>query len=119
MKLEIVRSINLVAFLFAITACASSSLLENVSLDPETISPRAGSANAATILRYSIARDATVSIYLMDAQGQPKFFRKEQPRIAGDYQTAFSGAIDDRVLPDGKYTLVIEAKENASGRAAK
>lgn len=104
--------------LFALTACSSSALLENVSLDPDAISPYAGSANAAATLRYSLARPANVSIYLLDAQGTRHDFRKAQPRAAGDYDALFSGAVNDRVLPDGRYTLVIEARDDA-GQVAK
>lgn len=95
------------------------ALLDNVSLEPTAISPRAGSANAAATVRYTIGRAASVSIYLIDAQGRARYFRQDQPRAPGDYATVFNGAIDDRVLVDGTYTLVVEAKDNASGQIAK
>ncbi len=112
------RVFIIVLSLAALTACASGSLLANVSLDPNTISPRVGSANAVTTLRYALTRDAAVSIYLVDAQGGKHSFRDSQPRVAGSYDAAFNGAINDRVLPDGKYTVVIEAKD-AGGQTAK
>ena len=103
--------------LSALSACGSGALLENVSLDPDGISPFAGSPNAATVLRYTVTRDATISIYLLDAQGAKHDFRTDQPRTPGSYDATFSGAINDRVLPDGKYTVVIEAKD-AAGQVA-
>lgn len=103
----------IVLLLLMLTACAGGALLENVSLTPDAISPHVGSANATTTLRYSVARNANVSIYLVDAQGTQHYFRKEQVRVAGDYDATFSGAIDDRVLPDGKYTVVIVANDGA------
>lgn len=107
------------SLLFALSACASGSTLENVSLTPDAISPYAGSPNAATVLRYTITRSANVSIYLVDPQGARHDFRKDQPRVPGSYDANFSGAIDDRVLPDGKYNVVVEAKDTTSGQVAR
>ena len=55
--------------LVGLSACGSGALLDNVSLDPDGISPFAGSPNAATVVRYTVTRNADVSIYLLDAQG--------------------------------------------------
>ena len=106
-----------VFLLIALSACASSALVDQVTLEPDAISPHAGSANAATTIRYAVARPAAVSIYLIDAQGGRHDFRKDQPRAAGAYEALFSGAIDDRVLPDGKYQVVVQAKD-AAGQTA-
>src|SRR5574341_2397782 len=104
--------------LFALTACASNTLLDNVSLTPDAISPQVGSANAATTIRYTLGRAATVSIYLLDERGARHDFRADQPRAAGAYDARFDGAVNDRVLRDGKYTIVVEAKDGA-GQIAK
>ena len=104
--------------LFALTACSTGALLDQVSLNPDAISPFAGSPNIATTIRYSLTHDAAVSIYLIDAQGKRHDFRKDQPRAAGSYDSLFGGAVNDRVLPDGKYTVVVEAKD-AAGQIAK
>jgi hypothetical protein len=103
----------------ALTACARGSLLENVSLDPDAISPFAGSPNAGTIIRYTLARPADVTIYLVDAQGDKHYFRQDQPRIPGAYDATFTGAIDNRVLSDGQYTVVVEAKDAATQETAR
>lgn len=113
------RGIAIVFLLLALSGCASGALLENVSLDPDTISPYAGSANAATVLHYTVTRQSDVSIYLVDAQGKQYVFRQNQPRSAGSYDANFGGAIGDRVLPDGKYTVIIQAKDSGSGEIAK
>ncbi|MCX7838141.1 MAG: hypothetical protein N2559_01605, partial [Anaerolineae bacterium] len=55
----------LLIVVMALTACAPRALLENVSLNPDAISPFAGSPNRATTIRYTLGRDATVSIYLL------------------------------------------------------
>ncbi len=112
------RVLILVSFLLALSACSSGVALTDISLDPDAISPHAGTTNAATTIRYSITQPADISIYLIDAKGARHDFRKDQPRAAGSYDALFSGAINDRVLPDGKYTIVIEAKDSA-GKIAK
>jgi len=107
------RVLPIILFLL-LSACSSGALLTDVSLTPDAISPFAGSVNAATTIHYTLTRAATVSIYLTDAAGNRKDFRAEQPRAAGSYDALFTGAINDRVLPDGKYSVVIEAKENTT-----
>ncbi|MBM3129935.1 MAG: hypothetical protein FJ009_15100 [Chloroflexi bacterium] len=104
--------------LFALTACAPGALLDNVTLAPDAISPFAGSPNIATTIRYTLGRDAAVSIYLIDARGARHDFRVAQPRAAGSYDALFGGAVNDRVLPDGTYTVVVEAKD-AAGQTAR
>ncbi len=111
------RILASVVLLAALSACASGALVNQVSLEPAAISPFAGSVNAATIIHYAVARPAAVSIYLIDAQGGRHDFRTDQPRAAGAYEALFSGAIGDRVLPDGKYQVVVEAKDSAGQTA--
>lgn len=114
-----VRRVWMIMFvLLGLSACGSGALLDNVSLDPDGISPFAGSPNAATVVRYTVTRNADVSIYLLDAQGNRHDFRKDQPRTPGSYDATFSGAVDNRVLPDGKYTVVVQAKDTATGQVA-
>jgi len=115
----LLRRITALAFLLcALSACASGALLSDVSLNPDGISPFAGSPNAATTIHYTVGRPADVSIYLIDAQGNRHDFRNGQARAVGSYDALFSGAIDNRVLPDGQYTVVVEAKDSA-GQVAK
>jgi hypothetical protein len=94
-----------------LTACGSGPILTQVSMNPESISPHPGSTNSATKIEYSLARDATVSVYLVDGQHVKHPLRENQPRAAGDYQILFGGIVDDRTLPDGTYQLVVEAKD--------
>ncbi|MBI3741054.1 MAG: hypothetical protein HY257_04780 [Chloroflexi bacterium] len=104
--------------LLIFSACGAAPLLERVSVEPELIAPYAGSPNRAATIHYSLARPADVSIYVIDAQGKSLYFRQAQLRTAGDYDATFSGAINERVLPNGNYQLVIEAKDAVSGEIA-
>ncbi len=98
--------------LLALTACGSSELVTNLTLDPGTISPRAGSTNSVSKIQYSLTRTANVSIYLVDGRdGTKHVLRDNQRRAAGDYTIAFGGVVDHRVLADGVYQLLLDAKD--------
>jgi hypothetical protein len=92
-----------------LTACASGPLLSDVSVNPPTISPNADGLTDVTRISYSLSRSAALSIYVLDDEGQPHFFRQNRRRSAGDYQVDFSGVVDGAMLPDGRYTWVVEA----------
>ncbi len=89
------------------------------------ISPNADGVSDIVRIEYSLARPATVSIYLLNAQGDRFTFRGEKPRESGEHSLLFSGVVDPfqlsedthesavvaRVLPNGEYNWVIEALE--------
>jgi hypothetical protein len=67
-----------------------------------------------TQVSYRLNRSADVSIYFMDEQGARHFFRQESRRAYAQdpYQVLFGGAIAGRLLPDGRYTVVLEARDD-------
>jgi hypothetical protein len=99
------------------------SLLYDVSVSDLTISPNADGDKDVARIEYKLARNATLSIYLVDNAGRVHYFRRERPRsrtLGGrTYRVDFGGVIprevdgfrQDRVLPDGEYTLVIDATD--------
>ena len=104
--------------------------LAAASLSPAAISPNAdGHADVARI-QYTLRRPATVSIYFLDGQGDRFDFRKDKLRDGGAHEIDFSGIVDPyrlpgddfqaelfaRVLQNGAYTWVIEARD-AQGNA--
>jgi hypothetical protein len=112
MRPSVLRKIfTLTILLLAVSACGSSTLLTNVSLNPDTIAPHAGSGQTATTIQYSLSRAAMVSVYLVDGNHVKHTLRDNQPRAAGDYQILFGGVVNDRVLPDGLYQVVVAAKD--------
>ncbi|MGD2048054.1 MAG: hypothetical protein PVH03_01070, partial [Chloroflexota bacterium] len=103
-----------------------SSLLRNVNVEHTLITPNADGNLDATPLSYELSRNATVSIFLADEEGQRYYFRQEQPRGVGEYQVLFSGVVEGyelpgeniegqilaRLLQDGDYTWTITAVDD-------
>jgi len=104
-------------------------LLYDVRIHPQTISPNADGHDDVALIEYKLGRNATVSIYFVDQNGQRYYFRRERPRaksISKGYSVYFGGVINissgrwpkARMLPDGEYTFVIEATDGR-GRSYK
>jgi len=85
-------------------------VLKDVRVKPDVISPNADGADDVARIFYTLRHTSKVSIYLVDEQGNRYDFRQNRRRAAGDYEAWFGGVINDRVLPDGHYSLVIEAQ---------
>jgi hypothetical protein len=103
------------------------SLIERASFSLSTITPNADGDRDVARIDYSLDHNAVLSIYFVDEGGHPYYFRREQRRSAGDYSVLFSGVVEGfsrpgenleglveaRLLPDGKYSWVIEATDAA------
>lgn len=101
------------------------SLLREVAFADPFITPNADGTTDATVIGYQLARNARVSIYFEDAQGQRYYFRRDESRGADDYEVNFSGVVEgyllpdeayegevvERLLQDGTYTWHVEATE--------
>ncbi len=98
-------------------------LLTAAEMGGETITPNADGDMDAVEIRYSLSREAAVSIYFEDDAGTRFYFRRERTRTQGDYAVLFGGVVEgftlpgetvhgeveQRILPDGDYTWTIEA----------
>lgn len=101
-------------------------LIVSAEFSRNAISPNADGVDDLARITYRLRRPGSVSIYFLDSQGQRYEFRSENPRDSGEHSLFFSGIVegfarpDDRiggailkrVLPDGAYTWVIEARED-------
>jgi hypothetical protein len=125
--------VGLIALVVVVTAVAigwrvvngDNSLLRNVSVGHEVITPNADGSDDATQIDYEISRNAAVSIYFENEAGDRFYFRQDEPRGRGDYRVLFSGIVEGYRLPDdqiqgeilsrllqnGVYTWVIEATD--------
>jgi hypothetical protein len=95
----------------------------------ERMTPNADGDSDVTEFSYSLSRNATVSIYFETPEGVHFDFRRDEPRIAGDYAVLFSGVVGGftlpsetingdvqrRLMPDGSYTWHLVAKDAESG----
>ncbi len=102
-------------------------LLRQVVMDEAIITPNADGVTDATRLAYELTRNAAVSIYFENEAGQRFYFRDSRPRGADSYEVLFSGVVNGfrqpdeigegevlaRLLPDGRYTWVVEAVDEA------
>ncbi|MCP5100352.1 MAG: hypothetical protein GY943_32775 [Chloroflexi bacterium] len=130
--------IIVISVLLVVTAVAvgwrllngDSSLLRDVSVVHEQISPNADGDVDITTISYEISRNATVSIYFENDAGERFYFRKEKSRGTGEYEVNFGGIVDgyllpdetiqgeilDRLLQNGMYTWKIEAVDTNNVR---
>ena len=102
-----------------------SSLLRNVAVGHDQITPNADGDVDATFIEYELSRNAAVSIYFENESGDRFYFRDSKARGVGEYRVLFSGIVDgyrlpeedvqgeilSRLLQDGVYTWTIEAVE--------
>lgn len=109
------------------------TLLRNAEFSKTQMSPNADGIDDLVAIRYTLARPATISIYLENDAQERYYFRDNQPRIAGEYEVFFSGIVDGflrpdetipgtverRLIPNDRYTWTIEAVEESGDIARK
>jgi len=105
----------LVALLLA--GCGPGELIREVSIRPAVISPNADGVTDVAEIKYTLARQSTITLYFVDQSGGEHYFRVDKRRSKGDRTAYFSGVIDGRLLPDGDYTMVLEAVDERGRRA--
>ena len=102
-----------------------NSLLREVNIGDELITPNADGQDDATLLQYELSRNADVSIYFENETGKRFYFRQDKPRGTGEYKVLFSGIVDgyrlpgetingeilSRLLQDGRYSWTIAATD--------
>ncbi|MCU0522414.1 MAG: hypothetical protein MUF84_17195, partial [Anaerolineae bacterium] len=110
----------------ALVACRPGSVLGNVSLNPNVITPNADGDTDLTRLEFRLLRNASVGFQLVDVTGETFVFRPPRSLGASEvpYAVYFGGVVegyqrpDDpdldyavlkRMLPDGDYTWVLTA----------
>ena len=104
--------IILASLLPMVNTCGATPLLSEAKIWPDHITPNADGDTDVAVISYRLNRNAYVSIYFLDEKNQPHYFRKDQRRSIGEHTVYFGGVVQDRVLPDGRYTWVIEATDD-------
>jgi hypothetical protein len=110
-------AVAILAALVLISGCfGGGPLVYDVEIQPEVISPNADGVDDVARISYKISRECKVYILFIDGQGKEYHFREGNQRSRGEYEALFGGAIEGQVLPDGQYTWVIEAVDDATGQ---
>lgn len=110
-KQRLIPWLVLCAVLLGLVGCGANTLLTDVSIRPAVISPNADGVDDIAEFKYSLSRQSTISIYLVDADGLRHDFRVDKRRSKGERTAYFGGVIDGTLLPDGDYRLVFEATD--------
>ncbi len=106
-------AVGLLLAALGVLSCQQGPWLSDLSLRPAEISPNADGVDDVTQISYRLGQTANVSLYFVDASGGRHYFRQESRRAYSrdPYQVLFGGAIDGRLLPDGRYTCILEATD--------
>lgn len=104
----------------AVAGCGSGQFLSPLSVSLKTITPNGQGLNDQTNISYTLTRRADVSARLIAADGKTTYMlRQPQTRAPDQYEIRFNGAVPVpgknwlRVVPDGTYQVVVEAKDAA------
>ena len=97
--------------LFTLGGCGAQQYLSNVAVRPAVISPNADGVDDIAEVKYSLSRQASISIWVIDQEGVRHPLRVDKRRSKGDRTAYFGGVINDRLLPDGEYTILFEATD--------
>ena len=106
-----------------LTGCGKRTLLYDVRIQPDHITPNADGDADVTRIEYRLSRSAYVSIYFEDETGRQYSFRDHRRRSRSTgrpYSVDFGGVVDvegealvkARVLRDGSYAIVVEATDD-------
>ncbi|MHB1357118.1 MAG: hypothetical protein ACYCZF_14210 [Anaerolineae bacterium] len=102
-------SFVLIILTLHLAGCGQGNFLSEVSIRPGIISPNADGVDDIAELKYTLTRQSSVTIYLLDASGQRHYLRTDKRRSPSPRTTYVSGVIDGSLLPDGMYTVTIVA----------
>lgn len=116
----------LIAVVFTLlSGCESQGLLYDVSPASVTVRPNGQEVDSIARISYSISSRSAVTIKLSGPDGKVYTLRNEALRAPDTYEIKFNGAVsvdgteNMQVLPDGSYTLSIQAVDMQGNRAEK
>jgi hypothetical protein len=75
-------------------------LIVSAEFSADTITPNADGQTDVAVFRYTLSRNAQVTITFEAEDGTQYLFRDRQDRAHGDYQVEFSGIVSGFTLPD-------------------
>ncbi len=87
--------------------------LEDVASFPPVITPNFDAQDDVVQVTYRLTKEAMVSTYALDKDGNRVYVGPEERREPGEYREVWDGTVNDRPLPDGEYTFVVRAADRA------
>ncbi len=113
--MNVLPKIVALCLLLSLAACGTQPLLTKVDVHPDVITPNGDGRDDVAELQYSLSANANVTITLRASDGRVYALRGNQARAAGDYDLLFGGVVSGTVMPNGTYTLLIEASPTDGG----
>ncbi|MCS6802019.1 MAG: hypothetical protein NZ773_08785 [Dehalococcoidia bacterium] len=77
------------------------------------ISPNGDGVDDEAIISYGISKDAEVVVFAKDANGRVILIDERTPRKAALYTHYWNGTASGRLVPDGAYTIHVQAFDKA------
>src|ERR1035437_3661768 len=99
--------------------CSSGPFMSDLQVSASEIVPYGSGVHDEADITYSLTRRAEVSAQLIGPDGKQYVIRAPQLRTPDQYQIPFKGLVQVpntnwlRVLPDGTYKLIIQAKDTS------
>lgn len=115
--------IPLLGAVTGIAACGGRPLISDLRLSGKTVVPDGSGLQDEVNVGFTVFRRAEVSATLQGPDGKQYVLRDPQLRAPDDYQIAFKGIVPVpgktwlRVLPNGAYTIQVQARDAAGGSA--
>ncbi len=92
-------------------------IISPVTVLPEAFSPNGDYLDDETVITYGLNRKSLVTMIALDASGNEYLLEPEKEMTPVLHSIRWNGTIGERLLPDGKYTIRIRARDK-SGNAA-
>lgn len=111
-----------------LAGCGQTPTLADVRASAAELSPNGDGQNDSLAISYRIGQRSLVDVYLENTTGRRYTLRDQVLRVPTDqpYTLRFDGTVQgeeppvvQQVLPDGEYTLVVEATPEAGGPAVR
>lgn len=87
--------------------------VEGVVADPPAISPYDPDMRSETSIAYRVAKQATVTMFVVEPDGRRTRITEPVRREPGEYSETWNGLIRNRVPAEGTYTVAVQAKDAA------
>lgn len=96
-----------------IDADTNPPFVQDVACRPCAISPNGDALDDEAIISYRVTKESTVDLFVTDAKGEKQILEAPNPKRAALYSHRWNGTAGGDLLPDGTYSLHIQAHDKA------